>query len=242
MKIKFIIKNFKKLVSTNIYAKRRINLLNSGDVIVAKEQISGKGRFERKWHSPPGGLYFSMILKKIDLRYLNSINYIFLLSVIETLKNENNINSAFKWPNDLMLNSKKFGGLLAETFNINENAFDIILGCGINLNIDKFPKDLQNISTSVFLEKKIKLNTSDFLKKLLKLFNNNFDTYGKNNLSYLLKKVTFHCETIGKMVKIQYNKEIFEGKAVSLNKNFTLSIKFESGDIKDFFSCDKLIQ
>ncbi len=108
-----------------------------GTVVVAEEQTQGRGRFERKWHSPKGGLWFSIILRPKDLLIqTGSLGVIIGVSVLEVLeKYLKDIELNFKWPNDIEYNGKKVAGILIESIYEKELKY-IIVGIGINLLVD----------------------------------------------------------------------------------------------------------
>ncbi|MGB9768748.1 MULTISPECIES: biotin--[acetyl-CoA-carboxylase] ligase [Dictyoglomus] len=115
-----------------------------GTVIVAEEQTQGRGRFERKWYSPKGGLWFSIILRSKDLLiqsgFLGIIIGVSVLEVLEKFLKDIELN--FKWPNDIEYNGKKVAGILIESIYEKELKY-IIVGVGINLLVD--PNDIKDL-------------------------------------------------------------------------------------------------
>lgn len=127
MKIQY--HHFPSLISTNDYAKEHPALFEKEvlQVVFADLQSGGRGRYERKWHSPLGGLYasFCFILKRGES--LDTL-YLMVLSVAKILKNEGLV-CRLKRPNDLLVNDQKIAGMLLEP--IREG---LILGVGLNVN------------------------------------------------------------------------------------------------------------
>ncbi len=107
-----------------------------GMVILAEIQEKGRGRFSRKWISPPGGLWFSLIIKTVlPGKDLPKTTLIAAHAIAEILDKEYGIQVNIKWPNDIYFHGKKLAGILTESENINGDLC-LILGMGINVNND----------------------------------------------------------------------------------------------------------
>ena len=154
------IRRYKKISSTQDLAlflinnsKERGNSHHNGLVIVSDEQTAGKGRAERKWVSNTGGLWFSIIVMKpnIPASNTNLIQMLSATSVCESINALTNLNAKIKWPNDILINSKKVAGILAD-IGIKDSKIDyLVIGIGINVNTD-------SIATMNELQKKIQYN------------------------------------------------------------------------------------
>ena len=185
---------FEELDSTNSYSKKNIDSLNNYDVIIANNQTSGRGRLSRKWHADNKSLTFSIVIK--DTRIINDFASLSLLSAVAIyntlIKYVPNV--SLKWPNDVIVNNKKISGILMEAVSFNELS-SLILGIGINVNNDFFPKGLD--ATSLYIELGHSINKdlilNDFLLNFDYLINENIKgnkiylkTFRNNN--YLLNK------------------------------------------------------
>ena len=110
-----------RVSSTNTWLSS--NSTGGNDCILALQQTGGKGRGDRVWESPPGGLYLSIISPSHSLLPL-----IAGISVIQTLVGLDN-RLRLKWPNDIILDGKKVGGILCE-----DDDKSAVVGIGINMN------------------------------------------------------------------------------------------------------------
>ena len=132
--------HYKKIKSTQqlaiSFAETNINN-EDGTVIVADEQDEGMGRRKKKWASPIGGLWMSLIIKpKIEFAKINMISVISAISVCEAINDISQLKTNIKWPNDILINEKKLAGILINT-SINNNKIDyIVIGIGINIKVD----------------------------------------------------------------------------------------------------------
>jgi BirA family biotin operon repressor/biotin-[acetyl-CoA-carboxylase] ligase len=162
------IKKYKILKSTNLKAKE---LAKKGaepwTVIVAKEQTAGYGRKGESWFSPKGGLYFSVILPKSNIEDLQTLNILAAFICAKTIKENFNLEPFIKLPNDLWLNGKKVAGILTENI-VGRDVKLSVMGIGLNTNIEKFPRDLENIATSLKIELAKEVDNEKILKEIIK--------------------------------------------------------------------------
>jgi len=159
-----IIKKYKKVSSTSALAKKLKPKVWS--IILAEEQISGYGRKESQWFSPKGGLYFTIILPKSKIEDLQTLTILAAFIVAKIIKENFDLETFIKLPNDIYINQKKVGGILTENILGRKVKFSI-MGIGLNTNIDKFPKDLENIATSLKIELGRKVNNEKILKRVV---------------------------------------------------------------------------
>jgi BirA family biotin operon repressor/biotin-[acetyl-CoA-carboxylase] ligase len=138
---------FDEVSSTNDVIKELQNLKN-GTVVVAARQIKGRGRDGRVWFSEnTENLYFSFIIKFVDIRSLSVLNIIAAYSLCDCLKKYANFK--IKWPNDILLNGKKIAGILIET-KIKKNFLNYaVIGIGLNVDSNGFPNNLKDKATSL---------------------------------------------------------------------------------------------
>jgi len=178
------LKYFDIIGSTNDYSGELIKKSHGKDLekldgmlVLADIQTSGRGRFRRKWLSPKGGLWFSlMIITDIRPEELPNLTLIAAFSISEALIDICNINVDIKWPNDLYYGEHKLGGILSELKK--ENTLQIIiLGVGINVNIDDKTLGLDNMATSI---QKILGKAADrelLMAKILDNFERSYDYF-----------------------------------------------------------------
>ncbi len=151
------LKYFDSIGSTNDYSGELIKKSQGkdleqldGTLVLAEIQTSGRGRFRRKWLSPGGGLWFSLIfITAISPEELPNLTLIAAFSISEALMDTYGISIDIKWPNDLYYGEYKLGGILSELKK--EGTLQIIiLGVGLNVNTDdKDIGKLDNRATSI---------------------------------------------------------------------------------------------
>ena len=123
--------------STNSEAER---LLATGAamplVILASAQTEGRGRRGRIWHSPPAGnLYSTFVFRpRLEPARLQDFTLWMGLNICELISNFAKIEPGLKWPNDLLVNGRKAGGMLTEARVDADQIRDLVFGLGLNLN------------------------------------------------------------------------------------------------------------
>jgi BirA family biotin operon repressor/biotin-[acetyl-CoA-carboxylase] ligase len=160
------IKKYKIVTSTNASAKKLRNK-KVWQVVLAEEQIAGYGRKGSSWYSPKGGLYFSIILPKSKIEDLQTLTILGGFIVAKVIKENFNLEPFIKLPNDVWVNGKKICGILTENVVGKDVKFSV-MGIGLNTNIEKFPKDLENIATSLKIELGREVDNKKILEQIVK--------------------------------------------------------------------------
>src|SRR5581483_7327114 len=125
-------------------------------VVVADQQTAGKGRLGRAWHSPPGAnIYCSVILRSLpETGKLPLIPLLTAAAIALALQDIVALPARLKWPNDILLNDHKVGGVLCESAGIGQAGAVVVIGIGLNVNegAGGFPEDLRATATSLAME------------------------------------------------------------------------------------------
>ena len=221
---------YSRLASTNDEAWELIaeNVPN-GSLIITDNQFKGRGRFGNKWISAPSmGLTFSLIL--YDLKNLHKLPLIIGVSVCEALK-EFNFKLKLKWPNDIILNDKKIGGILCELKKIN-NVKTIVVGIGMNINekADDFPDNLRKKAISLSMVSNITYQRERVLAKILNHFEKNLDLLKQKNLE-LFKKWESFCNHINKEVTFHKNNINVVGRFLKISDRGSAIIEVNNKEI-----------
>ncbi|MCS7124622.1 MAG: biotin--[acetyl-CoA-carboxylase] ligase [Candidatus Bathyarchaeota archaeon] len=229
--------------STNDWAKELAELdAPEGTVAIAETQTAGRGRLGRKWHSPKGGLWFSIILKP-NLKPTETVKLVFLasLAVAETIRELYSLKAETKWPNDVIVDGRKVCGILLEMKTVGERVIYAVIGVGINVNIDiekEFPRELWEKATSleVVLGKKIVLET--FFKALLEKMESLYQVFLEGGFSPVLAKWKAYASFLGCEVEVSSGDEKFEGVALDVNGGGALVLKLKDDTVKHVFAGD----
>jgi len=202
---------------------------NDGTVIIADSQTNGRGRLNRKWISPKGGVYFTFILRpKIDLLYISRMNLMVSVSIAKAIKNLFGLNAELKWPNDVLIEGRKVCGILVET-EIKANTICFInIGVGINANTSISHYGIRTTSLKEEVGKKVSIE--EVLIAVLEEINKQQVLLNKENL--LCKNWKNLSTILNKNVKIVMPAGVIEGKAIDVLADGTLIIKDKNGVLK----------
>lgn len=231
---------FDSIDSTNKKAKEMALGEKEGTVLVAEEQIGGKGRLGRTWISPKGkGIWMSIILKpKVDPMKVAKITLLGAAAVTKALNNLN-IRSQIKWPNDILIDGKKICGILTE-MNCELNMINyVVMGIGINVNLDanEIPEDLRGKATSVKISEGKEINRKELLANILNEFEELYLSFrDKDDLSYAIDICRKNSALIGKEIRVIKGEEIKRGKALDINEEGQLVVEFENGVVENVYS------
>ena len=139
---------FDEINSTQNFALELATKNNeNGTVVIAEKQVDGRGRLKRKWYSPDGGLWFSIIIKpEFEISNATIIPLASSLALCLAIENIHKINGNVKCPNDITIDGKKVAGMLVEASIQANNIENFVLGVGINfkINTSQMEKILKN--------------------------------------------------------------------------------------------------
>jgi len=167
MKLSLI--KFKKVKSTNEEAIKIIkSKKNKQGIIISSSQTKGKGTMGKKWISQKGNFFATIFFElKQNMPKANEFSLINPLIIRKILKKYSKFDVKIKWPNDLLIKSRKVCGILQELIQINNKSFLII---GIGINTLKSPNNKSFKSISLFECSGKVINNYEILKNLKKYY------------------------------------------------------------------------
>ena len=208
---------------------------SEGIVVIADEQVSGRGRFGRRWISPPGGnLYFSVILsppfhpEDSPLLTLAAAS-----AVASSLREQSGMNAEIKWPNDILIHGRKAGGILAE-MKSRGSTHHIILGIGLNVTMqtDDMPEDLRDITTSLVMEKGNDVDRCSLLNVILANLEKRYKTLLQGDKRAVINEwLQLNCTT-GNIVSVRTEDSSISGMAEGINDKGELLLRLASGELE----------
>ena len=165
---------FKTIDSTQAEIWRRIKQkkINNGTLIFADLQTNGIGTHGRKWYTDEEkNIAFSFYIEtNCDISKLEGITILIAEIFVDILKEKYNIVIDIKSPNDLMINGKKFGGILTESKVLSNITKYLVIGIGINTNKMTFNDDIKNLATSIKKEYKVEVNSAEIISEFCNKF------------------------------------------------------------------------
>jgi BirA family biotin operon repressor/biotin-[acetyl-CoA-carboxylase] ligase len=158
------------------------------------------------------------------------------VSICEAIKEIAGLDTQIKWPNDILIRHKKLGGILTELNAEMDKINFVIIGIGLNINNDK--KALIAGATSLKEQKKENINRIGLLQEILRKIESNYLHFQKKGAGPIIEKWRHHSVTLGKRVKVLYQKAHIEGQAVDIDKDGGLLVRKDSGLIQKVTSGD----
>jgi len=233
---------FTEVDSTNNFAKKLAKQgAEEGAIVIAETQTSGRGRLGRRWKSPKGGIWLSIILKpKLELKEIIKVNLLAAVAVSKTIGEELKLTAEVKWPNDVLINRKKVCGILAETVSEKDKAKYVIVGIGVNANFDlsALPEELRTTASSLKEILGMEIDRERFICSLLKNFEFYYEAIKEENFKLILNYWRSLSCLLGCRVRIYENGEKYEALATDIDENGYLIVKLDDGTVKKIFSAD----
>lgn len=223
---------FNSIDSTNSKAKEIALEEKEGTVLIAEEQTEGKGRMGRSWVSPKGkGIWMSIILKpNVEPMKVPKLTLVGAAAVYKALENMG-IKAQIKWPNDVLIDGKKICGILTEMSGELNMVNYVIMGIGINVNLDEgdFPEELKDKATSLKISTGKEISRKELTANILNEFEKLYLKFKEeDNIEEVLKISRENSILLGEEVRIIRGNNIKIGKAIDINDNGELVV--EVGD------------
>lgn len=227
--------------STNIKAKElAAQGCADGAVVISEEQTNGRGRLGRSWVSPKGqGIWMSIVLRP-DIKPSDAAKttHIAAAAVWKAIY-ELGVDAQIKWPNDIVINSKKVCGILSEMSTELNSLNYIVVGIGINVNIDKdsIPEELSSVATSIKKEVGKEVSKGELLIRLL----SNFEELYEELIDYgtIINSINICRDSsvlIGKRIKVILKGQEVEREAIGITNEGELLVSDDMGNVSPLIS------
>jgi BirA family biotin operon repressor/biotin-[acetyl-CoA-carboxylase] ligase len=176
-----------------------------GTVVVAGEQTDGRGQRARRWVSPPGGLWASVLLRPHGVAAARAglLNITAATAGAEAAAAVSGVVVTVRWPNDLLVSGRKIGGVLVETHIASERIFWAVIGVGINANvaIEALPPRLRTGATTLLRERGREISLEALLSELCARLEEMLATLEAGHLDPLLERWRAIDSTPGREVR-----------------------------------------
>jgi len=224
---------FKEINSTNLYAKQLAQeSVCEGTVVVADIQISGRGRKDRNWSSPFGGLWLSIVLyPKLPPERGMLVTMTASVAVAQAINEITGLNPKIKWPNDILLNKKKVCGVLTEIEAEMDRINYSIIGIGINVN-NEIEEDLQGIAISLKSIVGVQISRVKLLQSMLKHLDENYVKLVSKDYSSIRNFWFSYANIIGKKIQVDYENEDILGVVIDVDESGCLILKTDKDQVR----------
>ncbi len=203
-------------------------------VVIAETQTSGRGRMDRDWWSPEGGLYFTLVLRPHIPPVMSPlVNFGAAFVLARTLQEFCGVEARVKWPNDILIHGRKVSGMLSEMEAAGDQVSFVNIGIGINMNND-LPPDLPSATSIKNISGKT-CSRKAFLSEFLDRLENRIH---QPELANVIEEWKSCSATLGQQVRIESRQGVTEGKAVDVDPNGALVVRTADGTIKKIYYGD----
>jgi BirA family biotin operon repressor/biotin-[acetyl-CoA-carboxylase] ligase len=241
------IRVFEQTTSTNdIVEKLARDGVKEGVVVFAESQTKGRGRLGRKWISPARkGLWFSILLRP-DLRpqETTQLTVASATALRRAIQTETGLKPEIKWPNDILIGGKKVAGILTELNAELDKVRYVILGIGIDVNLDanEFPAELKKTATSLKIETGEAVSRAELAKAILRELDKDYSRVCGHFFADVAEEWEENCVTIGKNVTVQIGDRKIRGRAESLDDDGALLLRTEHGHLERIIGGDVTLE
>ena len=240
---------FEEIDSTQDFAQQiALDKKENGTIVIAEKQTAGRGRLDRKWTSPKGGMWFSLIIHpKFDVSTSTLVPIAGAVALAKSIKTTLDVDVSVKWPNDITLDGKKVAGMLVDASFQANNIDYLILGIGINFDIDskKIEKRLSKSPNFYGVNSLRKKNDDTPPKILLREFLVQFEKIlvqlNKGEKAKIVKEWTRKADKIGKKITINTSDGKISGISQGIDNDGALKLK-TSKDVKKIFVGDVILE
>ena len=220
--------------STNLLA---VELAQQGEpegtVVLADQQLSGRGRGSRSWHSPAGvGIYCSIVLRpKITVAKAPLITLMAGVSIAKAVARRTGLSPRVKWPNDVLINDKKVAGILLESRVSGGQIGYSVIGFGINVNNGSadLPEDIRVNASSLLIELKKPVDRSPLVIEIFSELERLYHRFQREDFPLILEQWRHYSSTLGQRVRIWQKDKATEGMAVDLTEDGGLLVELAGG-------------
>jgi BirA family transcriptional regulator, biotin operon repressor / biotin---[acetyl-CoA-carboxylase] ligase len=229
--------------STQILAHERARQgAEEGCLILAEEQLSGRGRMGRAWHSPPGkGIWMSLVLRpRIPLHFTPQLTLLVSVAVCRAIRQITGVKAEIKWPNDILIEGKKVCGILLESSAEDERLLYVVAGIGISVNLSEedYPPELREKATSLFIESGHRIRREELIASALAELEQLYELYHEEGFGTIRSLWEALSMSLRRTVTITTTAGVTEGYAEALDETGALIVRLPDGSLQKVFSGD----
>lgn len=224
--------SFDDIPSTNDEGKKAAAAgADEGTVIVSEMQSTGKGRLERSFFCPRGGVWFSVILRPDFLPQEAPKCTLLAAVAVARAMREQGLEAGIKWPNDIYCRGRKLTGILTEMSAEMDRINYVVIGTGINVNIPlaSFPEELRDKAGSMSDMLGHDVDRVAFLQGVLQHMEELYVDVLRNGFAGLLEQWRQYSITLGQEINVLGMQESFTGTAKDIDADGALLVETDGG-------------
>ena len=215
-------------------------LAREGALVFALRQAQGRGRLGRRWESPEGGAYFSLLLKPSrPPTEIPQLSLVAGLAAAEAIHELTNLSPLIRWPNDLLLDDRKVAGILVEASTTKDvSSFElrvssskyVVVGMGINVTTD--PKELPDTATSLSACG-ASCGLLEPVAAVCRHFDRWYDRWTAGGFASI-REALRRWLNVGQLVRLTTGDSQTEGQVTDVDESGRLLVRLDSGVVRAF--------
>ena len=208
-----------------------------GTLVIADRQQAGRGRRGRVWESPAGeNVFMSIVLRpRIPAEKAPMLTLVMALALAEGISAISGVQAGIKWPNDIVIHRHKICGILTEMhMNSDGSIRDIVIGVGINVNMQEFPASIRDMAGSLYTETGEKYDRNELIASVMEHFEKNYDIFAEaESLAPLKAAYEERLLNMEQEVRVLDPAGEYTGKALGITLTGELTVESENGNITE---------
>jgi BirA family biotin operon repressor/biotin-[acetyl-CoA-carboxylase] ligase len=237
------IKLFGQVDSTQNIAQRLAEEgASEGTLVIAEQQLQGRGRMGRAWISPAGkGVWMSLVLRpQIPLPFTPQLTLLAAVSLCRSLRRLTGLDIGIKWPNDLLIGGKKISGILLESSAEEERLRYVIAGIGISVNLDASDYSEETLERAVSLKMALgkEVDRAEVIAGFLKDFEDLYLLYHEEGFAPVKTLWEALSVSLGQQATLTTPQSVLSGIPIGLADSGALLLKQDNGVTVSVFSAD----
>lgn len=212
-----------------------------GSVVVAEGQRAGRGRLGRSWVSPKGkGIYCSILLRPpLQLAEVSRVTLLAAVAVAKAIHQATGLRPEIKWPNDVMVDSKKVAGILTELSGELDRVNYCVVGIGINVNTPR--RLLPPHGTSLAEGIGAKVSRVELARTLLTQVDRLYEEFLAKGIGPVLEEWRGFAGFLGRRIRVEAQGRQVHGQAVDVDESGALLVRTDTGLIESISAGDVLV-
>ena len=213
--------------STQTYLKEHFSQLPDQTIVYADTQTAGRGRYNRQWISQEGGLYFSVLLKPAQTRFLANLTQLMAVSVCRAAE-KYGVKANLKWPNDVQVNGQKLCGMLSEAVPVKNKIAALIIGVGVNIA----QADLSQVGQPAVSLKAlgVAVEKETFLHEIMQFFWREYPAVTAGGFSTIQDEFIKRFPFIGQSISVRNGAQTLHGAVTGVSAKGTLLLTTAAGE------------
>ncbi len=213
-----------------------------GTLVIAEQQVNGRGRMGRSWISPAGkGIWMSLLLRPdLPVQFAPQLTLMTAAALCRSLMRQTGLDIGIKWPNDLLVDGKKISGILLESTAEDTKLKYVIAGIGISVNLAEkdYSADVLQKAVSLRMAGGKIFDREQLIADFLLEWEVLYEMYLQQGFEAIIPIWESYSVSLGKLAEITTSQEVLTGTPIALEQSGAIRIKLSDGSEKSIFSAE----